>query len=233
MSTSKIIPKDEAGHIERWQCPTVEQGDTDKLAPPTAIGPITAEAIERIQKQAYKEAYDEGFAEGYKEGSVRGKTELDSQIHLLKTALRAMAQPLAQIDQEVEQQLADLAITIARHLVRREIKTYPGQIIAIVREAVLALPSTARKIFVYLHPEDFTLVKSKLLHSEAESYWRLMEDPTLSRGDCKISTESSTIDATVERRLSSLVANLLGGERAQDNRQGGLQGNSQDQSDPE
>ena len=214
MSMSKIIPKDKVGSIERWQCPNVEHGDDGSL---TSIGPITAEAIERIQKQAYKEAYDEGFAKGYKDGTAKGKSELNPQIELVKTALRALAEPLTQMDNEVEQQLADLAIVIARQLVRREIKTDPGQIIAIVREAVLALPNAANKIYVYLHPEDLVLIKAKLSPSEAESYWRLMEDPILSRGDCKILTESSTIDATVEKRLSSLVANLLGSERAQDN----------------
>ena len=70
---------------------------------------------------------------------------------------------------------------------------------------------------MYLHPEDLELVKTKLSTSEPESYWRLMEDPTLSRGDCKVLTDTSTIDATLERRLSSLVANMLGGEREQDN----------------
>ena len=214
MSTSKIIPKDKVGAIERWQCPNVEHGDAGSLV---SVGPITAEAIERIQKQAYKEAYDEGFAKGHKEGAAKGKSELNPQIDLVKTALRALADPLTQVDREVEQQLADFAIVIARQLVRREIKTDPGQIIAIVREAVLALPSVAKKVYVYLHPEDLILIKTKLSPSEAESYWRLMEDPTLSRGDCRVMTESSTIDATVEKRLSSLVANLLGSERAQDN----------------
>jgi flagellar assembly protein FliH len=213
MSTSKIIPKDKVGSIERWQCPNVEGGSQDASV---SVGPITAEAIERIQKQAFKEAYDEGFANGYKDGVAKGKSEMDAQVALLNSAMIALAQPLKQMDREVEQQLADLAILIARQLVRREIKTDPGQIIAIVREAVLALPNAEKKVYVYLNPEDIALTKSKLQTSEAEGYWRLMEDPTLSRGDCKILTETSSIDATVERRLSTLVANLLGGEREHD-----------------
>jgi flagellar assembly protein FliH len=134
----------------------------------------------------------------------------------LKKALSVLHEPFAQLDQEVEQQLTELAIVIARQLVRREIKTDPGQIIAIVREAILALPSAAKKTYVYLHPEDLEMVKTKLSASEPESFWRLVEDPTLSRGDCKVMTDTSTIDATVERRLSSLAASLLGGERERD-----------------
>jgi flagellar assembly protein FliH len=214
-NSKKIISADEAGSIERWQTPHVEHsassGDEQM-----ALGPITAEAIEKIQKQAYKEAYDEGLTNGYKEGIAKSKAELEPHIQLLQKALSALSKPFAQLDQEVEQQLTELAITIARQLVRREIKSDPGQIIAIVREAILALPSAVKKIYVHLHPEDLELVKTKLSASEAESYWRLMEDPTLSRGDCKVMTDTSTIDATVERRLNSLVANLLGDEREQD-----------------
>jgi flagellar assembly protein FliH len=214
MSTSKIIPKDKAGPIERWQCPNVEQSDSKESL--TSFGPVTAEAIERIQKQAYKEAYDEGFAKGYQDGTAKGKAELEPQIKLVKTALDALANPLSQMDSEVEQQLADLAVLIARQLVRREIKMDPAQIIAVVREAVLALPNVSKKVHVYLHPEDLAVVKAKLSAAEAESFWQLLEDPTLSQGDCKVMNEFSSIDATVERRLSSLVANMLGGERAQD-----------------
>lgn len=213
--SKKIISADDAGAIQRWQTPVVEQSLPAGEAQ-LSVGPITAEAIEKIQKQAYKEAYDEGLAKGYNEGIVKAKAEFDPQIQLLKKAMRALSEPFAQLDQEVEQQLTELAITIARQLVRREIKADPGQIIAIVREAILTLPSAAKKTYIYLHPEDLELVKTKLSTSEPESYWRLMEDPTLSRGDCKVMTDTSTIDATVERRLSSLVANMLGGEREQD-----------------
>ena len=213
--SKKIISAEEAARIERWQTPLVEQSATNSEAQ-LSVGPITAQAIEKIQKQAYKEAYDEGLANGYKDGVAKANAELSPKIQLLEKALNAISEPFAQLDQEVEQQLTELAITIARHLVRREIKTDPGQIIAIVREAILALPSAAKKTYVYLHPDDLGLVKTKLSASEPESFWRLMEDPTLSRGDCKVMTDTSTIDATVERRLSSLVANLLGGEREQD-----------------
>ena len=215
MSSYKIIPKDKAGRIERWQCPNVEHmaGDDNN---PQSIGPITAEAIEKIQKQAFKEAYDEGFAKGYKEGNTKGNSEFDAQLALLKKSLIALSRPFDELDQEVEQQLTQLAINIARQLVRREIKTEPGQIIAIVREAILALPSAAKKVYVYLHPEDVQLLKTKLTGAEAESYWRLMEDPILSRGDCRVMTDTSTIDASVERRLSTIAAKLLGGEREED-----------------
>lgn len=218
MSTSKVIPKDKTGSIQRWKCPDVNVKNGSGKGS-SAVGPVTAETIERIQRQAYKEAYDDGLKNGYKEGMEKAQATIDGQLRLLGNSLQTLSQPFKELDQDVEQQVVHLAVIIARQLVRREIKTDPGQVIAIVREAVLALPAATRKIYVNLHPEDVALVKDKLISSDKDTYWQLLDDPTLNRGDCRVRTESSSIDATMERRLSSIVTNMLGGEREQDQEQ--------------
>lgn len=213
MSTSKIIPKENAGQARRWQCPPVSGGQSGQAA---VTGPVTAEAIEQIQKAAYQEAYDQGYDEGIKQGLARAQEQTEELTGLLKQSLTNLARPFEYLDREVEQQLVELAVSIARQIVRREIKTDPGQVIATVREAMLQLPVAGRKVYVYLHPEDLVLVKDKLSPSENDTYWQLLDDPTLNRGDCKVRTDSSFIDATVERKLASIVSNILGGERQED-----------------
>jgi flagellar assembly protein FliH len=52
--------------------------------------------------------------------------------------------------------------------------------------------------------------------SEAERSWVLVADPGLSRGDCRIITDTSLIDATLEKRLAAITSQLLGGERVTD-----------------
>jgi flagellar assembly protein FliH len=44
----------------------------------------------------------------------------------------------------------------------------------------------------------------------------LVEDPVINRGGCKVVTDTSQIDATLESRLASLMAPLLAGARAVD-----------------
>ena len=87
---------------------------------------------------------------------------------------------------------------------------------AVVREGLAALPISARKPRIYLHPEDAQLVRSALSLREAEHDWRIEEDLLMLRGDCRIETESSRIDASIDARLSAIAANLLGGERGTD-----------------
>jgi len=49
-----------------------------------------------------------------------------------------------------------------------------------------------------------------------ELRWRIVEEPTLTRGGCRVESEDSRIDATVEARLGALIARALGGEREED-----------------
>jgi len=42
-----------------------------------------------------------------------------------------------------------------------------------------------------------------------------VEDPVITRGGCRISSENSSIDAQVETRLGAAIAAVLGDERIQ------------------
>ncbi len=201
---------------------------------------LTVDQIEKTQQQAFDEAFaqgkKEGYEKGYKEGSsqgfdegfAQGKTEgekkgYDESLHLLQdkeaefvSLLDSLATPFENLDETVEKELVDLAIGIAKQVVRREIKTDPGQIIAVIREAVNALPVAGQKLIVQLHPEDAKLVKNFLALDEVSSPWTITEDPLTTRGGCIVKTENSHIDSTVENRLAVIVATVLGGEREED-----------------
>ncbi|MFA7388767.1 MAG: FliH/SctL family protein, partial [Thiohalobacteraceae bacterium] len=114
------------------------------------------------------------------------------------------------------QELVHLALAVAQQLVRRELKADPGQVLAAVRETMAALPLAARNVRLHLHPEDAALVREALSLQDNERGWKIAEDPVLTRGGCKISSDTSQIDASVERRLQQAIANVLGGERDSD-----------------
>jgi flagellar assembly protein FliH len=106
-----------------------------------------------------------------------------------------------------------LAGAIARALIRRELKTQPGQIVAVIRETVALLPASAREVRVHLHPEDAALVRESLAETTMDRAWAIAEDPVLSRGGCRVTSDNSTIDARVEARLGAAIAAALGDER--------------------
>ncbi|MNP66574.1 flagellar assembly protein H [compost metagenome] len=60
---------------------------------------------------------------------------------------------------------------------------------------------------LYINPQDFELVKA--LRERHEETWRIVEDAALLPGGCRVETEHSRIDATVETRISQIMAKLF------------------------
>lgn len=172
----------------------------------------TSGQIEKVRKQAYQE----GFQQGQKDGVAAGQEEHKKKSLNLDRIIKSLSDPLSDLDDQVMEELVTLVMTIARHMIRREIKTDPGEIIGVVREALNSLPVATRDISIYLNPEDTVLVQEALsLSGDGESY-KIVEDPAMSRGGCRIVTDTSRVDASIEKRLTALVTQLMGGERESD-----------------
>lgn len=210
---NRLIPSDALSAYQRWEAPLVrvEEEQEGKAVLPTA------EQIEQIHRQAHDEGHSQGLQQGRAQGRIEGLAEVQLHAQRLERIIGALSKPLEQLDEDVEKELLALVIAIARQIVRREIKTDPGQIIAVVREAVSALPLGSRTIHLHLHPEDAVLVKTALSLSDNDRQWRIVEDPVLTRGGCQVVTDTSRIDASLDHRIAAIAASLLGGERGNDN----------------
>lgn len=206
-------PKDTTAY-ERWELPDVSQDKHNRAD----AGFPTAVEIESIQKQAHTEGHERGYHEGYTKGLAQGETEIRQKAEAFQALIHSLDTPFEELDEEVIEQTAQLAMAIARQIIRRELHADPGQVVAVVRDALKALPVMARKIRVFLHPDDAVLVREVLsLHDDDDSQtWRIVEDPLLSRGGCKINSENSTIDASIEMRLQRVITGIMGGERERD-----------------
>src|ERR1700683_4692269 len=125
-----------------------------------------------------------------------------------------MAKPLASLDQQGQRQLVMLAGAIARQIVRRELKPHPDEIVGGIWQTVVVLPLTAREVRVNLNPEEAKLVPSRLAEASGDRAWSIAEDPIISRGGCRVSSESSSIDAQLEQRIGAAIGAGLGAPRA-------------------
>ena len=128
-----------------------------------------------------------------------------------------MHNPIDQTDEKIESEIVLLCLAIAKQIIRREITLDSGHIISVIREALSALPIASQKIRIRLHPDDVVLVRKVLTELNEDVSWSIVDDITLSRGGCKVVTENSQIDATLESRIAMIAAKILVDERNDDN----------------
>jgi flagellar assembly protein FliH len=203
------------GAATQWSPPDVggrsvqEQNDAPPLLTASELEALAAKA----QKEGLEQGRKEGFEYGHREGLEAGRREMLARLETLDQLIAALSEPFQDLDQQVEQEIVSLVIAMVRQLVRREIKTDPGQIVGVVREALGILPVNARRIRVLLHPDDAQIVREAYTLGETDQKWQIIEDPVIQRGGCRVFTENSQIDATLESRLNALIAPLLGSER--------------------
>jgi flagellar assembly protein FliH len=233
----RIIPREELSEFQRWQFssllapvvpaesvpvaesvpesespepiepePAAPTLDESVLEEPQDILPYpTAEEIEAIEHQAHEE--------GYRAGLELGRQEAAAEL----AALREMLNGLDQIARSAEASLAadvlDLALVVARQLVRHEVSADRTLVLNVIREAIAGLPTVRSPARIQLNPADLQVV-SPLLSAELESeVWRFVADPALESGACRIETPASSLDLTLASRWQS-VLRVLGRESA-------------------
>ncbi len=215
MSSSKLLSGEELSAYQRWELPNVQSGSgngprVEEMSDNATLKLPTAEELERMQQDAHRE----GFEQGRKEGLASGAKEVKEAVGRLQQIMDSLAQPLDDVDEMVANELVSLAMAVAQQIVRREIKVDPGEVVAVVREALAILPSAARRVQISVNPDDAELVRDSLAAQAGEDrHWRMVDDPVMSRGGCRVTSEHSEIDATVEKRIAAIAAKLLGGER--------------------
>ncbi len=207
------VTAEELEDYQRWQAPHVVSV-TDMMGKKNAL--MTVEGIEEMQKQAQREGYKVGFDEGRKAGLEAAQKDIEQQLSYLKQIMTSLNTPLNDLDQQIENDLITLTTSVARQIVRRELKIEPEHVIGAVRAAVAVLPINDRKLRIYLHPQDIELVQKGFSIEANDVSWKWIEDPMLTRGSCRLETADTIVDATVEARLESVINKLLGGERTDD-----------------
>lgn len=202
-SNPKLIPGESvSGDLVTWEAPEVESPADQQHQDPEA-------ELEALRKRAWDEAFQAGQAAGL----AAAEEHVAAQVTALTTVLDALARPMRELDRQVEDELLELVRAVARQLIRRELRTEPGEVVGVIRAGLDALPTAASNVVVTLHPEDAALVRERLQPSDDDTPWKIQADPILERGSCRITSESSHVDGRLETRLGRVVAALFDDER--------------------
>jgi flagellar assembly protein FliH len=185
--------------------------------PQPAIPMPTVDEIEAIRAAAREEGYAEGLdagqaeghAAGYEEGLALGRAEAAEELDHLRQLATTFGDAVTQADEAISNDVLELALHLARGMVRTAFDAKPDLILPVVREAIDYLPNLQQPALLMLHPEDALIVKSGIGLDLDKSGWRIVEDDGIARGGCRVDTASNQIDAQIGARWQRL-AHALG-----------------------
>ncbi len=180
---------------------------------------MTAEEMQAIfdaaEKDGFEQGHKEGFAkgttEGYEAGRQQGLKEMRAQLVTEQQRFQALASalldPIHAQDDDLEQMLLDIICTLTQSVVQREVQTDSSQILALVRNAIAALPVGSKNIRVCLNPDDLAAIETYAAEQQLD--WKFFADEELLPGGCRIETPESRVNFSVSSRLQTLLEQFL------------------------
>jgi flagellar assembly protein FliH len=192
-----------SGDFSKWETPRLINSNLEDMPDPQSDEEIKAAAFEENRKL------------GYQAGLDQASKEVEEKTALLTAYLEAFSQPFMDQNYRLAEDIAALAGKIAKSLVRRELRTEPETIMALVRDTVAALNTSTQKINIHLHPENARVIREIIIADSPEQSWSIVDDPLISRSDCKVSSNDSLVDADLETRIDLIITQFLGDERGE------------------
>ena len=212
MSDLPKIPKEQQTAYQRWEMNSF--GDerpsvvAKRPAPPPPVELPSEEFLESLREAARQEGFQQGQEAGYADGLALGRADAAAELVHLQSIALAFGDAVAAADETIAADMLDLALHLARAMLRQALEIKPDLILPVVREAIGYLPVLQQPALLMLHPLDAAIVRSAIGEELDKGGWRVIEDAHVGRGGCKIDTASNQIDATAASRWQRLAQAL-------------------------
>jgi len=222
---SKVIPKEQLTAYQRWELAAFEESDAwstpSSKRPPAAESESqpaeeneevvlpTAEEIERLHQEAWQEGYqlglEEGREEGRKSGLASGQAEIQRHVGEIQSLATALEGGLLRQDQEVAREVLELALVMARQILRSALEVKPELILDAINEALKTLPSLNGHHKIITHPDSAQIVRDWLAQEHGHHSWKVMEDAKIEPGSFRFESTYNELDGSIEARWTELT----------------------------
>jgi flagellar assembly protein FliH len=154
-----------------------------------------------------REAFAKGYEQGERAGLEAGGMRADAMLRRLAQTLDQVGDLRRTMIRETEAQMVELALAIARRIVRREVALDQHLTLSMARLALERLGERTSAT-VRLHPDD--LAATAAGRSEwSGSHVTVVADASVSRGGCRIESDFGSVDASVDAQFREVARALL------------------------
>lgn len=201
-----------------WQLERLQNDSASRL--PTAAE--MEQIVVSVQRQAHQEGYQAGFKEGHRDGYQQGESDVraeaarlqeqiaaaQEQVRRLEALMGVAQDAMLQMQHALGQDVLALALDVSRQMLRQALKVKPELLLPMVRSMMEATPQHSQHPHLHLHPDDALLVKSHMQTELSAAGWKVVDDPRIERGGCRIETATSEVDATLPARWKNIASAL-------------------------
>ncbi len=165
---------------------------------------ITAEA----RAQLIAEGYAAGFADGQKKGVESAQAQVKQSLTLIEKLLEQIQGAASLAPSILEENVAALAVIVARQIVSREVSASPEIVADLVRRALTEFP-VEQAVRIRVNPLDLSMLtlagsseETQPITGTREASW--MADPRIARGGCLIEGRDRIVDGRIDAALERL-----------------------------
>jgi flagellar assembly protein FliH len=180
------------------------------VAAPIPDDVLMAEHRERLAALE-REAFTKGYAQGERAGLEAGGKRAEAMLRRVAQTIEELGGLRQTLIHETEREMVQLALTLARRVVHREVTLDPELAAALAHVALERL-GTNTPATIRLNPEDYTIVAQDSTRWGGQTV-TVVPDPAISRGGCLVESAFGSVDATIERQFDELSRALFGGDR--------------------
>ena len=153
-------------------------------------------------------AYNRGRADGEREARAGVDEEIASAMALLSDALDTVQLHESRWVGNAEENIAALAVMVARHIVQREVNADPSFVRDVVQSAMAQYPLD-QEITIRINPEDLNACRASIEASDRHQI-RWISDVSILRGGCLMEGRERIIDGRVDTALERAYRSLGG-----------------------
>jgi flagellar assembly protein FliH len=171
---------------------------------------VSSRSDEARLDAATEDGYARGYEQGFRAGEFAEASRLRSAVESVDGALTSIEQEAARWIGNAEENIAALAVTVARQLLARELTCEPGLVVKLVQEALREFPVSER-LRIRMNSADLHIVARALETDERALGGRTIRwnsDPRLSPGSCVIEGNERIVDGRVDAGLERLYRRL-------------------------
>ncbi len=157
-----------------------------------------------------KRAYLRGLEQGRREGFAAATAQRAQHAQAVTRVLADLRARFVELESDGADALLDLALEIARQVVRQEVQVRRDAVLPVLREAVTLVIDQQAHPRVHLNPKELELIRGELEADGLFKGCRFIPDAQLAHGSCRVETGLGEIDGRLANRWRRVVKDAMG-----------------------